>query len=97
VLDGRLMAFHCSELAFVFNNTARCERMTGDGESARALAAKMSDAWVAFARSGDPNVKDLPHWKPFSDENRSTMIFDDVCEAKDNLDDAQLKVTERPS
>jgi para-nitrobenzyl esterase len=97
VLDGRLMAFHCSELAFVFNNTARCERMTGDGEAARALAVKMSDAWVAFARSGDPNGKDLPHWNPFTDEKRTTMIFDDVCEAKDNLDYAQLKVTEPAS
>ena len=40
ILNGRLMSFHCSELAFVFNNTARCDRMTGDGEAARALAAK---------------------------------------------------------
>jgi para-nitrobenzyl esterase len=94
ILDARPMAFHCSELAFVFNNTARCDRMTGDGEAAHALAAKMSDAWVAFARTGDPNVKSLPHWKPFTDAARTTMIFNDSCEAKDNLDTDQLKVTE---
>ncbi|HEY2468208.1 MAG TPA: carboxylesterase/lipase family protein [Terracidiphilus sp.] len=97
IFNGRLMAFHCSELAFVFNNTARCDRMTGDGEAARSLAARMSDAWVAFARTGDPNVKGLPHWKPFSETERTTMIFNDTCEAKDNLDTEQLKLTEPKS
>ncbi len=95
VLDARPMSFHCSELAFVFNNTDRCDRMTGGGEAARALSAKMSDAWIAFARTGDPNTKGLPHWKPFSDAERTTMVFNDVCEAKDNLDTESLKLTER--
>jgi para-nitrobenzyl esterase len=94
ILNSRPMAFHCSELAFVFNNTTRCDRMTGDGDAARSLAAKMSDAWIAFARTGDPNMKSLPHWKPFNDGNRTTMIFNDICEAKDNLDTDQLKLTE---
>ena len=93
ILNGRPMAFHCSELAFVFNNTARCDRMTGDGEAARALAEKMSDVWVAFARTGDPNIKGLPHWRPFTDVDRTTMIFNDICEASDNLDTEQLKLT----
>ncbi len=96
ILNGRLMSFHCSELAFVFNNTARCDRMTGDGEAARALAAKVSDAWIAFARSGNPNTKALPHWKPFTAADRTTMIFNDTCEARDNLDTEQLKLTEPP-
>jgi para-nitrobenzyl esterase len=94
ILNARPMAFHCSEIAFVFNNTARCDRMTGDGEAARALADKMSDVWIAFARTGDPNVKGLPRWKPFSDADRTTMIFNDKCETKDNLDTEQLKLTE---
>lgn len=96
ILNGRLMSFHCSELAFVFNNTARCDRMTGDGEAARALAAKMSDAWIAFARTGNPNTNALPHWKPFTHADRTTMIFNDTCEAKDNLDTEQLKLTAPP-
>jgi para-nitrobenzyl esterase len=54
VLGGRPMAFHCAELAFVFDNSARCENMTGNGAAAHALAAKMSEAWVHFARTGDP-------------------------------------------
>jgi para-nitrobenzyl esterase len=97
MLNGRPMAFHCSELAFVFNNTARCDRMTGDGEAARQLAGKMSDAWIAFARTGDPNVRGLPRWKPFTDNDRTTMVFDNTCEARNNLDTDQLKITEPKS
>ena len=55
VLDGRPMAFHCAEIAFVFDNTARCENMTGNGPAAKSLASKVSDAWINFARTGDPN------------------------------------------
>jgi hypothetical protein len=39
------------------------------------LAARMSDAWIAFARDGDPNTKDLPRWDPYTPEN-CAMLFD---------------------
>ncbi len=94
VLDGRPMAFHCSELAFVFDNTARCENMTGNSAAARALAAKMSEAWVHFAATGDPNHADLPRWKPFNPTTNGTMVFDNVCAFRDHLDDDCQKVIE---
>jgi para-nitrobenzyl esterase len=59
VLDERPRAFHCSELPFVFN-TDRAAAMTGGGLEARALGGRMSDAWIAFARKGDPNHPGLP-------------------------------------
>src|SRR5208337_4886177 len=49
VLDGRVRAPHCADLAFVFDNTDRCENETGGGARPRALAAKVSQAWVNFA------------------------------------------------
>lgn len=86
VLDGRPRAFHCAELPFVFNNAERCETMTGGGGRAVALAHRMSDAWVRFARTGDPNGPDFPHWAPFNARRATTMIFDDRCEALDGPD-----------
>ncbi|MGA8036819.1 MAG: carboxylesterase/lipase family protein [Candidatus Acidiferrales bacterium] len=86
VLSGRPMAFHCSEIAFVFDNTDRCENMTGGGESARTLAAKVSEAWIQFARTGNPNHKGLPHWEPLTAATNATMIFDDTCELRNNFD-----------
>jgi para-nitrobenzyl esterase len=87
VLNGRPMAFHCSEIAFVFDNTQRCENMTGGGPAARALAARMSEAWIHFARTGNPNHHALPRWTPLTPENNATMIFDQNCSLKNNLDD----------
>ena len=54
ILDGRPRAFHCAELPFVFNNADRCAAMTGGTAEARELAGRMSDAWIAFARTGNP-------------------------------------------
>lgn len=86
VLDGRPKAFHCAELAFVFDNIDRCVNMTGGGADARTLAAKMSDAWIAFARTGNPNHKGLPKWSNFTADKGATMIFDNKCEVQNNPD-----------
>jgi para-nitrobenzyl esterase len=92
VLDGRPMAFHCSELSFCFDNTDRCETMTGGGPRARALGASMSDAWIAFARKGDPSHPGLPRWAPYDAASGPTMIFDDRCELKNNPDGEERKL-----
>ncbi len=92
ILDARPMAFHCSELAFVFDNTARCENMTGNSAAARALAAKMSGAWVSFATTGDPNHSEIPRWKPFDAATNGSMVFDNECAFREHLDDECQKV-----
>jgi para-nitrobenzyl esterase len=94
VLDGRPMAFHCAELSFCFDNTDRCEAMTGGGPRARALGARMSDAWIAFAHKGDPNHPGLPKWEPFDAATGQTMMFDDLCELRNDPDGAERKVVE---
>lgn len=94
VLDARPMAFHCSELPFVFDNPDLCEHMTGGGEASHVLADKVSQAWINFARSGNPNHAGIPQWKRFDPSTKTTMVFDDTCEAKDNLDTRQLALVE---
>ena len=86
ILNGRPRAFHCAEIAFAFDNTDRCETMTGGGADARALAAKMSDAWIQFARTGDPNHPRLPRWPAFAPETAATMIFDNASRIELNPD-----------
>lgn len=77
VLDGRPRAFHCAEIPFVFHNVSRCETMTGDGPRAHALQARMADAWIQFARTGNPNHTGMPAWSSYSAARPATMLFDD--------------------
>jgi para-nitrobenzyl esterase len=79
ILDGRGRAFHCSELPFVFYNTERCATMTGNTPEARDLAARVSDAWVNFARKGDPSHPGLPAWPKYDPAKVPTMVFDTKC------------------
>ena len=50
--------------------------MTGDSPDRYELAAMMSEAWIAFARNGDPNHPGLPEWPVFDADTRATMLFD---------------------
>jgi para-nitrobenzyl esterase len=86
VLGGRPRSFHCSELPFVFNNTDRAAAMTGGGPEARDLGGRVSDAWITFARKGDPNHPGLPKWPAFSAREGALMIFDTKCEVRMNPD-----------
>jgi len=92
VLDGILRSTHCMELAFVFDNIARCRAMTGGSKSAYELAGKMSDAWLNFARTGNPNVPSLPQWEAFTAEKGATMFFNNTCEIKYNHDKELLEI-----
>lgn len=77
IFDGRPRAFHCAELPFVFYNADRCDTMTGGGPRANALAAKIADAWIQFARTGNPNHAGIPQWTAFHPDTVPTLIFDD--------------------
>jgi para-nitrobenzyl esterase len=78
---GRLRAMHCMDIPFVFENVDVSKSVVGDGPDRHALADRMSRAWVAFARSGNPNHKGLPKWDPFTSDTRATMIFNNECRA----------------
>ena len=66
------------EIPFAFDNVKISARLTGGGADAMALADKVSDAWIAFARTGDPNTSKLPHWPAFDDKDRATMVINNA-------------------
>ena len=84
VREGKLRTFHTLEIPFVFDNVDAAQSMTGAGKDRYELATRMSSAWVAFARSGDPNHAGLPKWTPYDNTRRATMIFDDQCKLVDD-------------
>jgi para-nitrobenzyl esterase len=86
VLDGKYKAIHCMEIPFVFNNIQRCNEMTGGNKDAYVLADKVSNAFISFAKTGNPNHKGLPNWPAYTAANTSTMHLDNRCEVKPQMD-----------
>lgn len=92
VLDGMFRSTHCMEIPFVFNNVVRHASMTGGGAEAQALGEKMSNAWLNFARTGNPNAEGLPTWEPYTIEKGATMYFNNTSEIKNNHDKELLEI-----
>jgi para-nitrobenzyl esterase len=72
---GHMRSPHTIEIPFVFNNIKIAGPLISKMPEAYALADKASSAWVAFARTGDPNTPKLPKWPSYSATSRDTMLF----------------------
>ncbi len=76
VARGALRSPHALEIPLVFDNVEKARNFMGRGEDPQAVAEQMSQAWLAFARTGDPNTPALPHWPAYDPQGRATMMFD---------------------
>lgn len=73
---GRWRSPHALEIGLVFDNVAKSESMSGTGPEPQRIADLMSEAWIAFARTGNPNNDLLPEWPAYDTEDRASMVFD---------------------
>lgn len=72
---GKFGAPHASDIQLVFDNIGK-PGATAIGPQAQPMADMMSEAFIAFARSGKPAGKRIPRWEPYDMTRRQTMIFD---------------------
>jgi len=79
VHNGQMKSYHTLDIPFVLYNIDIAASMTGAGQERYALAHKMSAAWAAFARTGNPTHADLPKWPAFNATDRPTMILGSEC------------------
>lgn len=72
---GALGACHAVELAYVFGTHSKpgAEKFYGSGAAANSLAIATMDAWVAFARDGNPG------WESYETNSRATRMFGENC------------------
>ena len=76
---GHMRSPHTIEIQFVFNNIEIAGPLISKMPEAYTLAERTSAAWVAFARTGDPNTPKLPKWPAYGAARRDTMRFNNEC------------------
>ena len=83
---GALGACHAMEVPFVFHTVddPRMAMFLGEGPTPSDLADQIQDAWIAFARTGDPNTPSLPEWPSYDQERRATMELAEPCRVVDD-------------
>ena len=75
---GKWGAPHTLDIPLVFGTLDDPGSITGTASDARAVSTAMQDAFLAFARTGDPG------WTPYSLPSRQTMIFNAVSALADD-------------
>jgi para-nitrobenzyl esterase len=83
-----LKATHATEIPYVFNNLAAprvipdlsSPRLASASARDRSLAEQISSYWVNFAKTGDPNGKNLPMWRRFQDPNSPPFVLGEMAE-----------------
>ncbi|MES2622563.1 MAG: carboxylesterase/lipase family protein [Bacteroidota bacterium] len=74
-----LRSFHGLEIPFVFGNSdgriGRLLKIIASKRLIKSLSGSMQQAWVNFARYGNPNGEEAGAWKAFDTNERATMIF----------------------
>lgn len=81
-------AFHTSEVPYALNALKHWDRPWQPYDL--ELAGRMSDAWVRFARTGNPNGPGLPEWKAYKKEEGNIMEFGDKIVLRPGLMKAEL-------
>jgi para-nitrobenzyl esterase len=80
-LDGGMWgACHTLDIGLAFGNLAAPSSLTGTDARAERVSRQLRDAFVTFARHGDPNRRGLgtlPTWRPYVLPERATMVIDE--------------------
>ena len=66
-------AFHTGEVPYALANLSKCNRPWEPAD--HELSDLMSDYWVNFAKTGDPNGENLPVWPAWNKQDKKAMLF----------------------
>jgi para-nitrobenzyl esterase len=71
---GKFGAIHGTDLSMSFANADT--GMGTNSPQAQLMAQRLGSAYLAFAKTGDPNNANIPHWPPYEADTRPVMVFD---------------------
>jgi para-nitrobenzyl esterase len=72
-------AMHAIDIPLVFDNAGPTTTLLGDRPDRLAAARNMSSLWANFARTSVPSAPGQPAWRPYSPQDRATMVIDAEC------------------
>lgn len=81
---GWVQASHGMDVPLTMDNVQRSGAWTADYPKSQIVADQMSEAWIAFARSGNPRHSGIPAWPTYDMQQRATMSFDVTSDVKMN-------------
>ena len=68
-------AFHSSEIPYALNTLYTWKKAWSERD--KKLSDIMSDYWINFAKTGNPNGASLPAWRPYSSAENKVMVLKD--------------------
>jgi len=91
--SARYLAFHSSEIPYVFSTLDKAQRpfMARDF----ALARRLGSYWVNFVKTGNPNEVGLPEWSALDAKHRQILELGDAIKPRPVLDKRRLKFFEK--
>jgi len=92
--SGKFGAPHMTDIPLAFDNV-RAQGSNAIGPTAQPMADKVAEAFLAFARTGDPNCKALPRWEPYGLARRQTMVFDNTPRLDDDPRGAERRLFQK--
>lgn len=91
--SNALGASHGMELPFMLHNVSLQREMTGASPAAYKFEKLVSSIWLQFIKTGNPNVKGLPRWEPYSEATGVTMLLDNKCQPLQHHDRELMKMS----
>jgi para-nitrobenzyl esterase len=88
---GKFGAPHASDIQLVFDNLDK-PGATAIGPQAQLMADQMCETFISFARTGNPNNKQIPRWEPYTLPRRKTMVFDVPSHLEDDPRGAERRL-----
>ncbi|MEM7078972.1 MAG: carboxylesterase family protein [Pseudomonadota bacterium] len=89
---GKWRSPHALEIGFVFDNVANSASMSGVGTEQQLIADMLSETWIAFAKTGNPNNALIPEWPAYNLSRRPVMVFDVAPEVVNDARGAQRRL-----
>jgi len=84
VEGGKWGAPHTLDIPLAFDNIAAAGSLAGTSPDAQKVADQLSETFIAFAKTGNPNNRMIPNWEPYQLPRRQTMLINTESKLADD-------------